>query len=128
MYAAREAGWRPPSLEEWLAQQYAGAKTGLRPIYERVAEAAQSLGPDVRIEGRKTYVPFIRARQFAAIAPATKTRVDLGLRFTDAPRHRRVQTASSGLGQSTHKVALTSLDDVDADVLGWLGQAYDQNG
>jgi predicted transport protein len=128
MYAAREAGWRPPDLEEWLAQQYSGAKAGLRPIYERVAEAAVALGPDVRIEGRKSYVPFIRARQFAAIAPATKARVDLGLRFTEAPSDRRLQAGGSGLGQSTHKVGLTSVDEVDADVLAWLRQAYDQNG
>ena len=93
-----------------------------------MAEAAEALGPVVRVEGRKTYVPFIRARQFAAIAPTTMTRVDLGLRFTDASNDRRLQAGASSLGQSTHKVGLASVDEIDTDVLAWLRQAYDQNG
>jgi hypothetical protein len=125
--AAQAAGWVRPTVEEYVAGQYEGAKARLRPIYDRVVAAALELGDDVRLEGRSTYVPLVRARQFAAIAAATQTRVDLGLRFTDPPANPRLADAK-GLAQATHKVGLSSPDEVDDEVVGLLRAAYDQNG
>jgi hypothetical protein len=125
--AATRAGWVEPTVEEYVAGQYAGAKAGLRPIYDVIVAAAAELGEDVKIEGRGTYTPFVRARQFAAVAAATKDRVDLGLRFTDPPASDRLVPAKAP-GQSTHKIALRSVDEVDDEVRGLLRAAYDQNG
>lgn len=125
--AARAAGWRPPSFEEYIDRQYAGAKAQLRPIYDRLAAEILALGGDVRTEGCSTYVPFIRARQFAAVQAATRNRVDLGLRFTDAPSSDRLVPAKAP-GQATHKVELRGVDEVDDEVRGLLRAAYEQNG
>jgi Domain of unknown function (DUF5655)/Domain of unknown function (DUF4287) len=125
--AARAAGWVRPTVEEYVESQYPPGKAHLRPIYDAIAALALELGDDVAIEGRSTYVPFVRRRQFAAVAAATRDRVDLGLRFTSPPASDRL-VASKAPGQSTHKVALRSLDDVDGDVRDWLAAAYDQNG
>ena len=86
--AARAAGWVRPSVEEYIDSQYRGAKAALRPIYDALAEAILRLGDDVSVEGRGGYTPFVRARQFAAVAAAARDRVDLGLRFTDPPASR----------------------------------------
>ncbi len=99
---ARAAGWRRPSVEEYIDQQYSGPKAALRPIFDRVRGILESLGEEVRIEGRSTYTPFVRGRQFAAVAPATRTRVDVGLRFTDPPESELL-VPSKGPGQATHK-------------------------
>ncbi|RKT87495.1 protein of unknown function [Saccharopolyspora antimicrobica] len=123
--AARAAGWERPTVEDYIDGQYEGVKAALRPIFDRVRELAEALG-DVAVEGRSTYTPFVRARQFAAVA-ATKTRVDLGLRFVEAPDSPRLKP-SKGPGQSTHKIALTTSDDVDAEVESLLEAAYGQNG
>jgi Domain of unknown function (DUF5655)/Domain of unknown function (DUF4287) len=120
--AARAAGWVRPTVEEYVDSQYQGAKAGLRPIYDAVVQ----LGDDVTIEGRGGYTPFVRGRQFAAVAAAAKDRVDLGLRFTDPPATGRLQQAN-GPGQATHKIALRSVADVDDEVLHLLRVAYDQN-
>ena len=125
--AARAAGWVRPTVGEYVDGQYTGAKAALRPIYDAVAAAALSLGDDVTVEGRSTYVPFVRARQFAAVAAASRDRVDLGLRFTAPPSSDRLLAASAP-GQSTHKVALRSVGEVDDEVAGWLAAAYAQNG
>jgi hypothetical protein len=125
--AARAAGWVRPSVDEYVDSQYQGPKAGLRPIYDRLAEVVLGLGPGISVEGRSTYTPFVRGRQFAAVAPATKNRVDLGLRFTDPPDNSRLAPAKAP-GQSTHKVALTSLDEVDDELVELLRIAYDQNG
>jgi Domain of unknown function (DUF5655)/Domain of unknown function (DUF4287) len=125
--AARAAGWERPSVDEYINRQYTGAKAGLRPIYDALAAAAGDLGDDVTVEGRGTYTPFVRGRQFAAVAPAAKDRVDLGLRFADPPPAPRLTPATSP-GQATHKISLHSVADVDDEVLGLLRVAYEQNG
>ena len=124
--AARAAGWVRPSVEEYIDSQYRGAKAGLRPIYDALAGAIMGLGGDVRVEGRGGYTPFVRGRQFAAVAAAARDRVDLGLRFTDPPASGRLQP-STGPGQATCKVALRSVADVDDELLHLVRVAYDQN-
>jgi hypothetical protein len=84
------------------------------------------LGDDVSVEGRGGYTPFVRGRQFAAVAAAARNRVDLGLRFTDPPATGRLQP-SSGPGQATHKIALRSVADVDDEILHLVRLAYGQN-
>lgn len=75
--AARAAGWVRPTVAEYVDSQYRGAKAALRPIYDAVAAVIGDLGDDVTIEGRGTYTPFVRGRQFAAVAAAASDRVDL---------------------------------------------------
>src|ERR1700758_4040167 len=45
--AARAAGWVRPTVDEYVAGQYRGAKAALRPIYDAIAGAVTSLGDDV---------------------------------------------------------------------------------
>jgi len=125
--AARAAGWGPPALEELVDGQYTGAKAALRPIFDRLREILEGLGDDVTVEGRSTYIPFIRRRQLAAVAAATRTRVDVGLRYTDPPASERL-VPSQTPGQATHKLSLTSADEIDGEVEGLLRAAYLQNG
>ncbi|MBL0937742.1 MAG: DUF4287 domain-containing protein [Gemmatimonadaceae bacterium] len=125
--AARAAGWKEPSVEEYVDQQYAGPKAGLRPIFDKLRAIVESLGDDISVEGRSTYTPFVRRRQFVAIAAATKTRVDVGLRYTKVPKSKLL-VESTAPGQATHKLSLASVGDVNADVEKLLRAAYEQNG
>jgi predicted transport protein len=125
--AAEGAGWVRPSAEEYVDGQYVGAKAALRPIFDAVRDAALALGDDVTLEGRSTYVPFVRRRQFAAVAAATSSRVDLGLRFTDPPSSERLESAKAP-GAATHKVSLRAVDELDDAVRALLRVAYEQNG
>jgi Domain of unknown function (DUF5655)/Domain of unknown function (DUF4287) len=124
--AARAAGWVRPSVAEYVERQYSGPKAALRPIYDALAAAIGDLGDDVTVEGRGTYTPFVRGRQFAAVAAAARDRVDLGLRFTDPPPAGRLQPATAP-GQATHKVSLRSVADLDDEVRRLLRAAYEQN-
>jgi predicted transport protein len=124
--AARAGGWVPPTVAEYVDQQYAGAKAALRPVYQAVAAAITELGDDVTVEGRGTYIPFVRGRQFAAIAAAARDRVDLGLRFTDPPVSARLRPGG-GPGQATHTVSLRAEGEVDDEVRHLLRAAYEQN-
>lgn len=124
--AARAAGWERPTAEEYVDRQYEGPKASLRPIFDRVREIVEGLGDDVVMEGRKTYTPFVRGRQFAAVAAATRSRVDVGLRYTEPPASDLL-TPAAAPGQATHKLSLTSAEEVTDEVERLLRVAYDQN-
>jgi hypothetical protein len=125
--AARAGGWERPDVEAYVDQQYAGPKTALRPIFDRVRGVLEGLGKDVTVEGRATYTPFVRGRQFAAVAATTRTRVDVGLRYTHPPASKLL-TPAKAPGQATHKLSLTSIDAITPEVKRLLRMAYDQNG
>ena len=68
---------------------------------------------------------LIRKRQFALIKPATKTRVDLGLKIKDKPVAGRLENSGPFGTMCTHRVQLTSVDDINGEVLSWIKEAYD---
>lgn len=123
---AERAGWVRPDVDGYVLSQYSGPKAGLRPIYDALETALLGLGDDVHREGRSTYVPFVRARQFAAVAATTATRVDVGLRFVDPPVHPALVPAKAP-GSATHKVGVTEVSQV-GDLIPLLRAAYEQNG
>jgi predicted transport protein len=124
--AAKEAGWHEPTADDHLAAQYAGPKQGLKAIYDAVLAEAAKLGDDVVVEVRAGFVAVNRKRQFAALQPATASRIDLGLRFVAPPSDERLKPAKAP-GQSTHKVGLTAVEQVDDGIGALLRQAYEQN-
>jgi len=106
--------------------QYSGGKAALRPIYERIHTIVTGFGDDVESGARKTYVAFSRGRQFALVKPSGK-RIDVGLKLNDVAVGGRLETANNvGSGSMSHKVTLSSLDEVDDELIGWLRQAYDE--
>ena len=127
--ALKPADYTPPTTDEIITAQYAGAKAALRPIFDRILACVEALGDDVRIEPRQTYVAFARKSQFALVQPSTRTRVDLGLVLPGvAPTERLAVSANFGSGSINRRVALATPADVDDEVEGWLLQAYQQRG
>ena len=115
------------SADELIEGQYRD-KPAIRPIYDRLIAELPEVG-EVEVQTRKTYVALIGPkRTFASIQPTTRTRIDIGLRFDDAAQAKGLEGAKS-IGQSsmTHKLALSSPDDVNAETLGWLRRAYEAN-
>ena len=113
------------SADELIEGQYAD-RPQLRPIFDAIIDAAAGLG-EVIIQTRKTYVSLVSPRRtFARVQPTTKNRVDLGLRLEDQKPGGRLQP--SKIHETMRlQISLTTRDEVDFEVLGWLQQAYDQN-
>jgi hypothetical protein len=123
---AREAaaGGAPADVD-LVAAQYSGAKAALKPIYEALVAAANSLGKDIEIAPKKTYVSLRRSKQFALVQPSTATRVDLGLNLKGVSPAGRLEASGSFNAMCTHRVRIERPADVDAEVRRWLKQAYD---
>jgi hypothetical protein len=127
----------PPLLDSWrnlpaaqadlVSGQYAD-RPGLRPILEAVLAAAGEFRP-ATVEARRTLVSLVSPRRvFAVVKPTTRSRVDLGLRLEGVTPAGRLRAARGiGGGGATVRIGLTSPDDMDDEVIGWLRRAYDEN-
>lgn len=108
-----------------VAAQYAGAKADLRPIYDALVSAVQRFGKDVELAPKKAYVSLRRSKQFGIIQPSTRTRVDVGLNLKGVEPTARLEASGSFNAMVSHRVRLGSADEVDAELVGWLKQAYE---
>ncbi len=107
--------------------QYAG-KEALKPIYEKLEVAIKTFGGDVEVAPKKAAVSFRRKRQFALVQPTTKTRVDLGLKFNNWPHEGRLEKSGPFGSMCTHRVQLTSPDQVDDEIIEAIRSAYIEAG
>ncbi|MDY7394843.1 DUF4287 domain-containing protein [Aureibaculum sp. 2210JD6-5] len=112
--------------DDLVENQFKG-KEGLLPIYEKLITVVSNFGNDVTIAPKKTSVSIIRKRQFALIKPATKTRIDLGLKIKDKPTTDRLENSGPFGTMCTHRVQIHSTGEVDGQLINWLKEAYEQS-
>lgn len=110
--------------DDLIAAQYAGEKSALKPIYDKLMQAIEKFGSDVEVAPRKTYVSLRRKKQFALIQPSTKTRLDVGINLKGKAPIGRLEASGSFNAMVSHRVNLESAADANADLIGWLKEAY----
>ena len=121
--AAAAAG---ATIDDVVAEIYAGPKAALRPIHDALMAAATALGP-FEIAPKKGYVSLRRKKQFAMIGPGTKTRVDIGINMKGVKGTARLIEQPPG-GMCQYKVAVTDPGEVNTELIGWIRLAYDSAG
>ena len=87
----------------------------------------KNFGNDVVITPKKGSVSLIRKKQFALIKPATKTRIDLGLKLKDVEVQGRLENSGPFGTMCTHRIQLQNISDVDAEIIKWLSMAYEKS-
>jgi len=116
------------SSRDSVSELYSGKKAGLNPLHDTLMTAITTFGDDIEPALKKGYVSLRRKKQFAMIQPTTATRIDLGLILKDVPATERLESAASFNALFTHRVRVSTINDVDAQVISWLKQAYDLAG
>ncbi len=111
--------------EDLVANQYKG-KEVLVPIYEQLVAMVKEFGDDVKITPKKTEVSLDRKRKFAVIKPATKSRIDLGLKLKGKETTERLENSGPFGTMCTHRIRLTDVNQVDAELKAWLQEAYEK--
>ncbi|MEA2164010.1 MAG: hypothetical protein QOK37_2137 [Thermoanaerobaculia bacterium] len=114
---------------EYVGAMFSGSKAALRPLYDRLYKLIRSIASDVKISPGKTIVSIYRNHVVAQIKPTTRTRIDFGLALKDTPAKGRL-IDTGGLAKKdriTHRIEITSLDDVDDFVEKWLRRAYEMD-
>ncbi|WP_341227462.1 DUF4287 domain-containing protein [uncultured Arcticibacterium sp.] len=112
------------SPEDLVSKQYTG-KEVLKPIYDKLLEVILAFGNDITKTPKKDSVSLIRKRQFALIKPATKTRIDLGLKLKGKPETERLGNSGPFGTMCTHRVKLETATEVDEELISWLREAYE---
>jgi len=116
----------PRSLEDPVVHLFIGGKEGLRPLYDQIAAEALRFGTDVEIAPKKHNASFRRRKQFALLQPTTRTRLDVGLILKKKAPQGRLEPSGSFNTMFTHRIKISSGADIDAEVLAWLREAYDE--
>lgn len=123
---ARKADANSIDDKTLLNKQYEG-KENLKPIYDEIIRVISGFGKDITISPKKDSVSLIRNKQFALVKPATKARVDLGLKIKGKEPQGRLENSGPFGTMCTHRVKLESVGDVDENVIDWLKEAYLNN-
>ena len=105
---------------------YSGARAHLRPIHDKLMASIEKFGP-FDVAPKKTYMSLRRKKQFAMIGPATNSRVEVGLNMKGVPPTDRLAAMPPG-GMCQYKVKVTSADEVNQELIGWIRSAYDSAG
>ena len=106
-----------------LDDHFAGSEPAVRATFDAVLGVVRALGPVEVLPERSRIALHVRM-SFAAFVPRRRWldgHVVLAERLT-SPRFRRVEIYSPR--NVVHEFRLTSPDDVDAEVAGWLAAAY----
>ncbi len=115
--------------DQYVENLFAGPKAALRPVYEALLAAGLKLGKDVRVCPCQTFVPLYRNHVFAQIKPSTRTRIDFGLALKDTKTPKRL-IDTGGFAKKdriTRRIEISSVDDIDGEVLRWMKTAYDMD-
>lgn len=103
-------------------------KQNLKPIHDALKSYIETLGNDIEFAPKKAYVSVRRKKQFAIIQPSTKTRLDLGLNLKGKEATDKLENSGSFSAMCTHRIRLTSTEDISEDIKNWIKEAYEAAG
>ena len=126
VHKARESDAASHDAADLVNNQYKG-KEHLKPIYEQLMTKVEPLGDDITITPKKAAVSLIRKHQFVLIKPATKTRIDLGLKLKGKANTDRLGDSGPFGSMCTHRVQLTDITDIDDELMAWVKEAYEKS-
>jgi hypothetical protein len=115
--------------ESDVEKMYSGGKAKLRPLYDALLKLGLKTGKEAKACPCQTIVPLYRNHVFAQIKPTTQTRIDMGFALGDMkPTGRLIDTGGfAKKDRITHRIEITSKDDIDEEVKHWLKVAYDRD-
>lgn len=108
--------------EDLITKQYQG-KEHFKPIYDKLILEIQNFGSDIEIAPKNAYVSLRRKKQFATLQPATKARLEIGINLKGQAPEGKLE-AEKPNAMCSHKIKISSIGDIDGEVMEWIKTAY----
>jgi len=117
------------AAERDVEKMFSGGKAKLRPLYDALLKLGLKTGKEAKACPCQTIVPLYHTHVFAQIKPTTQTRIDLGFALGDMkPTGRLIDTGGfAKKDRITHRIPISSMEDIDEEVKHWLKVAYDRD-
>lgn len=109
--------------ENLLVAQFKG-KEHFQAIYDQLQKTISEFGADIEFLPKKAYTSVKRKKQFAMLIPSTKTRFDVGINLKGVAPEGILQADSKTNGMCSHRISLSSAEDLTTEVFDWLREAY----
>jgi hypothetical protein len=110
-----------------VSQHFENKDPVVKSIYERILRESRKFGK-VTEEPKKTSIHLVNKSAFAGVM-TRKNALILNIKSAAPIRHTRIARSEQLSASRYHQaVKLTSPDEVDSDVVGWLKEAYTISG
>ncbi len=105
-----------------IENQYKG-KEHLKPFYDKLIAEIQKFDGEFEIAPKKTYVSLKRKKQFIILNPASKTRFEIGFNLKGVEAKGKLENEKPN-GICSHKINLSSITDIDKEVIDYVRMAF----
>jgi hypothetical protein len=108
-----------------VRQFFEGKSAKVKALYRAYVKFARQLGPFI-IDPAKTRISFQGRVRFAGVSGTTKDSLIIGFwlkRRVESPRFMKVDVYPRN--DHVYKLRLSDVKELDAELLGWLREAYD---
>jgi hypothetical protein len=116
------------SREEAIDKFFLGSKAGWQLTWDELMATVMKFGADVSLQPTDTYIGIVRAGKKFAVVATTANRMDVGLKLKGEPMTGRLEASGNWNAMCTHRVQLFDGAELDAQLVGWLREAYDRVG
>lgn len=113
------------SEDDLIAKQYKG-KEHFKPIYDKLLAEILTFGDDVEVAPKNANVSLRRKKQFALLHPITKTRFEIGINLKGQEPKGKLEKSTNAM--CSHRINLSDVSEIDAEVIDWIRTAYDNAG
>ena len=114
------------SVDERVVRHFPAGKAHWKAAYDRLVKEINQFGPDVNVSPTSAYISLLQGdKKFAIVAVGTK-QMDIGIKLRGAEAVGRLAAAGAWNTMVSHRVTITSEDDLDTELVRWLELAYER--
>jgi len=117
-------GKEPVSTDDAVAAHFAGKKAAWRKPYDGLMTDVTKFGTEVAVGPAKSYINLLRGAKKFGIVQVSSERLDIGIKLKGVAPTERLEAAGTWNAMVTHRVRISDAQQIDAEVLAWLKQAY----
>lgn len=114
------------SQDEAIAKHFAKGNAVWRSAYDELLAKLQAFGTDISVAPTKTYLSLLRGEKKFGIVQVSAKRLDIGIKLGSKAFDARFEESGKWNPMVTHRVRIEEASQIDAEVLDWLKQAYEQ--